>query len=66
MSEELKPCPFCGGRAWLESNRDWHRVKCDHNGNCIIDEFEPMYSGHEQGKGWIIQDWNQRANPEAS
>lgn len=29
MMDELKPCPFCGGEAYLESVFDWVCVECN-------------------------------------
>lgn len=66
MTEELKRCPFCGGEARIESNRDWHRLKADHPESCLMAESEIMYPGNDKGLAWMIEDWNTRAEMEKS
>nr|WP_310615825.1 hypothetical protein [Pantoea cypripedii] len=65
-NDELKPCPFCGGCAWIESNRDWHRLKADHGENCFIGEHEPMYPATDEQRRYLVQDWNQRSKQEGA
>lgn len=66
MSEELKPCPFCGGKAQIQSNRSWHYLHVEHAENCIIEDHEPQYSASEGQYELMVQDWNQRFVPEGS
>jgi hypothetical protein len=47
MSEKLKPCPFCGGAAQLQSNRSWHYLHVEHAEKCILEDHEPQYSAAE-------------------
>lgn len=57
----LKPCPFCGGEAELESRffpysyptQDWYYVYCK-SCNVQVDEYE--------SKEKAIEAWNKRAN----
>lgn len=52
MSEELKPCPFCGGEA--ERNLDYSKqIKCS-NQNCLMSDYFIMTESS----------WNTRVNPE--
>lgn len=62
---ELKPCPFCGAEARIESNRDWHRLLADHDDYCIIKDYEPTYSASEGQREYMIEDWNRRSGDEA-
>lgn len=32
MPPELKPCPFCGGEAWLEDYDEGYQAVCQHCG----------------------------------
>ncbi|AXH43507.1 Lar family protein [Erwinia phage vB_EhrS_49] len=66
MTEELKPCPFCGGSAKIESNRDWHTLYVDHAINCIIEDCTPQYSSSTENYGLMVKDWNTRAEMEKS
>ena len=61
--EELKPCPFCGGRAVVHVN----------NGVCVICtqcncRTAGLVDGTAQGKPTggaiksVVEKWNQRAN----
>jgi len=74
MSDELKPCPFCGGAVSLERTRDtrdeilgvrqWWGVVCRNTenlgGSCAIEQ-RPSAS-----KEAAIERWNHRANAAAS
>lgn len=56
MSEELKPCPFCGGKAELYED---HYQYTDHSAwirctNCFI-HTQTLF-----GKNEVIQQWNTR------
>lgn len=56
MSEEIKPCPFCGGAAKLVMDTPWWRVYCS-------------VCGASSG-GWLsehnsVSEWNRRAPSEA-
>lgn len=54
LSEELKPCPFCGGKAQIErygNNRQSMQIRCEDCG-CFL----------ETGETWIDENchWNKR------
>lgn len=52
--EELKPCPFCGGRGIVEMDECWYweyRACCS---NCTVD------LGHFETKEEAIAKWNRR------
>lgn len=58
---ELKPCPFCGGKAYLVAN-DGARVvcgKCKSSTQALIDSW---YGDHPSGSAVVavIKYWNQR------
>jgi Lar family restriction alleviation protein len=77
MSEELKPCPFCGGEAYTKVvSRDYMQTgysigaevgcqKCNFHmrGDSIfeVDEFMNMKMVSE-GAQHVIENWNRRAN----
>lgn len=58
---QLKNCPFCDGKTSVESNRDWHKVTCEHGDDCILLEFDPMFPATDEGLSELIQMWNTRA-----
>lgn len=55
---ELKPCPFCGGRAeFVHTNEDLHKIpkgffRCE---NMCIEQC------HISRKDYAEEDWNRRA-----
>lgn len=53
MSEELKPCPFCGSFAQLVSEGKWHWVQCS-NPNCYTIPWLDL------GISGAIEVWNTR------
>lgn len=53
---ELKPCPFCGGKAYMKDNGNGHySVACQ---DCFIE------TGNEKGKCKAIKEWNTRYTPQ--
>lgn len=57
-NEELKPCPFCGGRVEVRGSRtilDMFEIKCCSFEKCIIDRSAPFYE-----KDILIKTWNTR------
>lgn len=61
MSEELKPCPFCGGKPELEVS------EVDLNGSAYKDSFQyscdscGVYKGEHEEIDEAIKSWNTRA-----
>ena len=51
MSEELKPCPFCGGKAHFGENHDYHTICCN---DCWYN------IGASENKNTVIKHWNTR------
>lgn len=63
MSEELKPCPFCGSEAdFITKGRSWWAVECLNERNCGI--FLPVDSAYTS-KDYAIKAWNTRAREAA-
>jgi hypothetical protein len=60
---DLLSCPFCDVKMRVESNRDWHRLKGDHDDECIWDTDEDvlMVSALEENLAWMVAAWNRRA-----
>lgn len=64
MSEELKPCPFCGGEAAINIDGDYPTVNCmGHDGP----DYPNGFDGCSTFK-YSVEAWNTRADhiPEAS
>lgn len=63
---ELKPCPFCGGEAFIHSNRDWHSIKANHIEDCILGNSDiPLSYANSTGQiELLVSDWNTRTSPE--
>lgn len=61
MNNELKPCPFCGGRAeYNEDNHGWHWIECT-KCESATGQVNPLTSGM---KSRLAESWNTRAEPE--
>ena len=59
MASELKPCPFCGGKAKYVYQMPYNAVKCTKCkvfGKTIVDSYE-----QQDGKQEAIEAWNNRA-----
>ena len=66
MSDELKPCPFCGGHAFLhvydmrrteDPNDYWASISCD-NPECTMN---PALTIAQADENAAIEAWNTRA-----
>lgn len=58
--DELKPCPFCGGKAKFIYAMPYNAVrcvKCKVFGTTVVDRYE-----QQDGKERAIQLWNRRVN----
>lgn len=74
MSEELRPCPFCGGKAKVKAAKEDHigfTVWCACNCGARTGGFCPDMSKEddtieniEEAKKRAIKAWNRRANNE--
>ena len=58
--DDLKPCPFCGGKVDIKSNRDWHTLYGEHSNKCFVDECYQVPATDEDLE-FMIKDWNTRA-----
>lgn len=57
---ELKPCPFCGGKARLIYVSQMSAVKCQ---KCkVLGKVFPDYYEQGDGKENAIKAWNRRAD----
>ena len=55
MTDELKPCPFCGGEAHISASSDGYGVEC-WNRRCIDMQMDELPTEAE-----AIDAWNTRA-----
>ena len=62
METELKPCPFCGGKALLEefSVRKGFEA-CIVCSDCLVTMSTITYDTQEEAIEAAIEDWNRRA-----
>jgi Lar family restriction alleviation protein len=66
MSNELKPCPFCGGKAYgpifssmcASGSKEIYAVECP---KCCIDLEGEQRASTEAAKASAISAWNTRA-----
>lgn len=62
---ELLPCPFCGGAARIESNRDWHKLRGDHDDDCVfVEPVTLQVPATDEQLAALVADWNRRATQE--
>lgn len=63
MSKELKPCPFCGGKAVVHVN-DGVRVICTACEARTLTLIDGLSQGMPTGSavGSVIEAWNRREN----
>ena len=63
---ELKPCPFCGGEAVLESYkaRKGYEANIQCNGGCILYMSTITYDSEEEAVEAVVNAWNRRADNE--
>lgn len=56
MTEELKPCPFCGKEAVIEERDDFYRVRCENFPKCPASICTPWFDE----KYNVVEMWNRR------
>ena len=65
MMSDLKPCPFCGGRASIgqtkKSLRNQYAVQCI-NSRCIAYRLGNPFVMHYLSEAEAIEAWNRRAD----
>ena len=63
---ELKPCPFCGGKAVLEpyKARKGYEATIQCNGGCIVYMTTITYDTAEEAIETVIKRWNTRTPKE--
>ena len=63
LSEELKPCPFCGGEARLRKHQKleqtWY-VQCNKCGMRTPNSVQPPYESWKTTMNYPVQLWNRR------
>ena len=62
MNEELKPCPYCGGEAYLNEcpNCGELNIEVIHADDCWMLEYEGYYDIAANEKEQYIAAWNHR------
>ena len=59
MNEELKPCPFCGGKAYIDTFGGMH-IRAFHDKKCIV--CPNTFLGHSENDiKKQIKAWNRRS-----
>lgn len=63
MNEELKPCPYCGGEAYLNECPNCGELNMEvyHKEGCWMREYEGEYDIPANEKEQYIATWNRRA-----
>lgn len=59
---DLKPCPFCGGEAYVSDLRYGQYVTCHHKNDCHIRPDSHPFSGAKIEEQ--IEAWNRRVTDE--
>lgn len=61
MSEQLKPCPFCGGEARLDRDSSgWNKIKAKHSDNCPLHGNNLLTWSSGDDVPMVVK-WNTRA-----
>ena len=58
--EELKPCPFCGKKAFLWPHHNGAKVSCENDCVSMPNRFDTAFASKEEA----IKSWNRRNNME--
>lgn len=64
--DELKQCPFCGGKAKYEEYWDECDISVQHKKDCWMMEYEGLGDFLLEEKEKAIKAWNTRYEPEFS
>ena len=60
MTKELKPCPFCGGKARLDNRFNWWWVTCTSGRKiCKVNASTILFDSPDKA----VEVWNRRAEP---
>ena len=60
MTKELKPCPFCGGKARLDNRFNWWWVACTSGRKiCKVNASTIQFDSPDEA----VEVWNRRAEP---
>jgi ssDNA-binding Zn-finger/Zn-ribbon topoisomerase 1 len=60
MSEELEPCPFCGGKAKLmQTQYGKYFIRCENYNGCNVHPETIIYENYKSS----IHVWNKRNKP---
>ena len=67
MSEDLKPCPFCNGEAYIKEESDafsgiYNVARCKECG-VEVSVYVDMTKTFEWNRQKVIERWNRRSNP---
>lgn len=57
---ELKPCPFCGGKAYIDTFGGWH-IDAFHKKNCLVEPSTFLIHSNTRIEKQI-KAWNRRVN----
>ena len=62
VTDELKPCPFCGGAAWVFQDSGSWLIRHKPKGNCPIGHANPYEMVGYRAKFQAIEAWNDRTS----